>query len=147
MPQTDLKGKQQWEIGKVIREVRRERPSFEKKIEDYEDFYQRAFTETDVEEIYQEGGSADLDTFKDVSRVRCKNQDYWKAMFEREGVSKPTKLGTKMFEIFFADERLRKIKTGRIQFVKGMTPFVFEGKLRRPGQFPPKSYYGRGTKR
>ncbi len=115
-----------------------------RRLERYEDFYSRAFTDVDVEEILSQGGGASLEAFQEKSKGNIKSADFHKVMFEREKVTKKNSLGTEMWERFFRNEDITQNVRGRIITRKGHT-FEFRGKTYKGGQFVPRAFLARRT--
>lgn len=116
--------------------------SLRKRLEKYEDFYERAFSEADVNKIYKEGGGISYDSFKTESRGRTKNKDYYETMFNRKKVKRKDKLGFEIFKRFFAQQRITQNRAKRI-IVRTGYKFQFRGKIYKGGMFVPRAYLAR----
>lgn len=104
-----------------------------KKLDDYEDFYQRTFTEADVNEILKAGGGVNYQEFKSSSKSVI-NKDYWKVM------DKKKKLGQTVFDRYFDLGKLARLnKRGRKIVQKGKT-IIHKGRKYKGGQFLPKEF-------
>jgi len=116
--------------------------SLKRRLEKYEDFYDRAFTTQNIDEILQAGGGESLETFKAETRNKTKNKDYWDVMFNRPKAKDKQKLGNEVYKRFFANEAITKNKSGRIIVRSGET-IKFHEKVYKGGQFVPRSYLAR----
>ena len=117
--------------------------SLEKRLEKYEDFYKRAFTDADIEDIFENGGQLSLSNFRKRSKDHVKESGYWDAMFGREKESKT--LGKQIFKHFFEDERITQNVNSRIIVRKGQS-VNFGGKVRTGGQFLPRAFFKRKSR-
>jgi len=113
--------------------------SKEQKDENYNRFFIKAFTNIDVSEIKKEGVST-LRDFSQVSKGYMK-KDYYDVLASSFGLKKA------IFEKYFKDEQIQVVKYKRkeksifrFQVKKGMV-INFSGKVRKGGQFLPKSYF------
>jgi len=122
-----------------------------KKGEDpYEDFYERAFSDVDVQKILEAGGFQSIKAFFQESKGHTKNNDYWKAMWQHPkrkeitGVyywnrAKEKKtLGRCIYEKFFEQQDLTLNSAKRVIVAKGYT-IKHSGKTYKGGMFVPKS--------
>lgn len=130
----------------------------------YNRFFVNAFTEMDIDEIVEQGGADNLETFKEVSKKHVKEKGYWEKMFQqtwkskRDGkvrTSKYQRLGDAIYSQYFG--RLTKKTTIREVQRKGkektfvFTRFTvakgerikFQNKIYKGGQFLPKAYMKR----
>ena len=114
------------------------RLSREERADKYRDFYKRAFTDIDIDKIFEEGGQTSITNFKQLSKQHIKDTGYWNAMFGREKESKI--LGKQIFSNFFEDDRITQNVNDRIIVRTGKT-INFAGKIRKGGQFLPKAYF------
>ena len=118
------------------------RIALSRRLERYEDFYGRAFSVVDVEDILKEGGSADLSSFEDATRGKTPS-GFHEAMFKRKVKGETSnKLGKEIFRRFFENERITRNKVGRIITRTGVT-FTFKGKTYKGGSFVPRSFLAR----
>ena len=104
--------------------------------EKYEDFYQRAFMDADIDAILEAGGGLNYNNFVIASKNNIKDSDYHKAMVQ-------CRLGGEIFKRYFAQEGFQAIQTPRgqrIQIKKGYS-YELEGKKYKAGQFAPKQLY------
>lgn len=121
--------------------------NLDKRIEKYEDFYDRCFSTTDINEIYGKGGGASLNDFKEQSKGKTSDKSYWEAMFNRtvkkNGVTKKSdKLGQEVYKRFFENETITKNKVGRIIIRTGYKA-TFKGKTYKGGMFVPRAFLAR----
>lgn len=124
----------------------------------YNRFFVNAFTEAEIDEIVDEGGSETEDNFEIISKKKMKQKDYWDKMFGftgRDGIVRKSKyntLGGAIYSNYFKDLRpipkvvswetkKNKVKVTRLQVPKGKT-FVWGGKRYKSGSFLPKSIGG-----
>lgn len=109
-------------------------PKKKKKVDKYEDFYDRAFDEYDIDEILKEGGSVSLKNFMDSSKDNTKDKGYWDAMFKSgKGI-----LGAEIYKRYFRSEGVTINKRKRFIVKKG-NRIDFGGKTYRGGMFVPKA--------
>ena len=121
--------------------------SLEKRIEKYEDFYNRSFSTADIDEIYEKGGGASLEDFKTISKGKTSDRGYWEAMFNRpvkkDGkTTRSEKLGKEIYGRFFQNETITKNKIGRV-IVRTGQKATFKGKVYKGGMFLPKAFLTR----
>ncbi len=115
------------------------------RLERYEDFYSRAFTTVDIDEILAQGGGASLESFKDKSRGKA-SKDFHDVMFNRKKVKKADALGKEIWARFFRNENITRNKVGRVIVRKGHS-FEFRDKIFKGGQFVPRAFLARRTNR
>lgn len=128
----------------------------EKQESSYNRFFLCAFTEIELEEIIESGGTQSVENFKILSEQKMSKKDYWEKMFNptfegRDKVirkSKFTPLGNAIYSNYLKGlmpvPRVIKYKRGekeitRTQVPKGKT-FVWSGKTYRAGVFLPKDF-------
>jgi len=120
------------------------RRQLSKKDEDsYEDFYERTFKKANIDDILEQGGGADFQTFKQESKGKIQI-DLWNAMFDRtiKGKIKSQNLGQAMFLRRFEDGEITLNKTGRV-VVRTGEKIEWDNKIRKGGQYLPKAYLSR----
>jgi len=115
----------------------------QKEEDSYEDFYQRTFKKVNYDEILEEGGGAEFQTFKEKSKGTI-SIDLWNAMFDRKvkGNAISQNLGQAIFIRNFADDTITMNKSGRA-VVRTGERIDWEGKIRKGGQYLPKGYLSR----
>ena len=111
-------------------------------VDQYSDFFERAFSERDIEEILEEGGQTSLGNFKKISRDKNRDNGFWEAMFNKKNKSARGNLGTKIFQKFFEDGQVTVNKAERI-IVRTGEKTTFKGKTYKGGQFLPKDFFKR----
>ncbi len=123
----------------------------------YNRFFVNAFSEAEIDEIVEDGGSETEENFTIISEKKMKHKDYWEKMFGfvgRDGIvrkSKYNSLGGAIYSNYFKDLRpvpkviTWKTKNGieqkRFQVPKGKS-FVWGGKKYKSGSFLPNSIGG-----
>lgn len=106
---------------------------------DYEDYYQRAFEEKDIDELLKDGAFFEYDTFKKSAKKNVK-QGYYSPMFDNKSTKKPDVLGKKIFELFFEKRNITRNKSNRLIVAKGQS-FTYNNKTYKGGMFIPKDYF------
>lgn len=108
----------------------------------YEDFYERAFSRQDVDEIYAAGGGSSISKFMKVSSKNVDSKGYISAMKKRAkaGKHKGWTLGGIIWDKFFKDGNITQTKTDRVVFAKGFKKEI-KGKEYKGGMFVPQSYF------
>ncbi len=119
----------------------------QKEVDKYEDFYERAFTNANIDEILAKGGGAEFQTFKSESKTNTKNLDMWNAMFNREikpngKKRKVNTLGQAIFLRYFEDGQITQNKANKT-IVRTGEKIEWKDKIYKGGQFLPKSYLAR----
>jgi len=141
-----------------------------KQEQSYNRYFVNAFTEADIEEIIEAGGGSSKDNFVRKAKDNIKNKDYWnalmnKAIKDKTFVGRDKKVRRSKFQASYdtlADaiynEKIKDLvddrvdireykKTGKTKtfyyvrkVVRAGKQIEFEGKIRRGGQFLPKSF-------
>jgi len=127
----------------------------EQQAEKYSNFFQRSFTEANIQEILDNGGGISYENFKEVAKDRM-DKSMFEVAFEnkwtskRDGVIRSSKfhsLGDAVYELFPKKNRIefRKIKyrtyeSERLSVKKGER-IIYNNKEYRGGRFLPKSFY------
>ena len=120
------------------------RRKLSKKDEDsYEDFYERTFNKVNIDEILEQGGGAEFQTFKEESKGKIQI-DLWNAMFNRQVKGKviSQNLGQAMFLRRFEDGTITINKSGKA-IVRTGQRIEWDNKIRKGGQYLPKAYLSR----
>jgi hypothetical protein len=118
--------------------------SLDDRLTAYTTFYKRSFSDLDVEKMLEEGGQTSLSNFRQVSKGRTKNRDYWDVMFNNPNTKSRDALGKEIFKRFIENGSIGVNKLNRLIVRKG-AKLSFDGKNYRGGQFLPKRYIARRT--
>lgn len=118
-----------------------------KEIDKYEDFYERAFSTANIDEILSKGGGAEFQTFKTESKTNTKNLDMWNAMFNRKiktlrTTRKTSTLGQAIFLRYFEDGQITQNKSNRT-IVRTGERIEWNNKTYKGGMYLPKAYLSR----
>jgi len=112
-----------------------------KNVEDqYEDFYERAFSDVDIDKIYEEGGAINISNFMSAAKDNIKDAGYFRVLkYTVKKTQRYRSVGGLLWERYFKDENIRKNVKDRV-IVNTGKKFEFEGKEYKGGMFVPKSY-------
>lgn len=116
--------------------------SFDKRADDYTDFYERFTATIDIDEFLEEGAGASFQNFRDLSSKKG-DAGYHKVMFNRRvkaGTS--SKLGEEIWHRFVKDGRIAVDNKGRLHLGKGLTE-THRGKIYKGGNYLPKTILAR----
>jgi len=105
----------------------------------YEDFYERAYTDIDIDKIYEEGGSLNISNFMQSSKKHIKDKGYFKVLKYNVKKRKWT-VGGLLWDRYFKDEKITQNVVNRI-IVKTGERFTFRGKVYKGGAYVPKTYF------
>ena len=119
--------------------------SKKERLNSYIAFFDRAFSDQNIEDIISNGGSSSLYNFKEVSKDKTKNLDYWNALFNQKK-GNGDNLGKEIYKRFIEDQRVNKNARGRMIVRKGSV-IDFNNKAYKGGQFIPRDYFARITNR
>jgi hypothetical protein len=124
--------------------------------EKYNNFYERAFSEQEIEDMLNEGAGVSYQNFKVVANERMERREFYDVMFEntwrskRDGVVRSSKfhnLGEAIYELFPKETRVefktikyKSVSVERLR-VKGGEKIKYQNKSYRGGQFLPKGFY------
>jgi len=122
-------------------------------VDKYNNFFDRAFTENEIQDILDEGGATSFQNFKIVSKKKMGNRAMYDAMFNFTGrdkvvrESKYSRLGEAIYQLFPKDTRFefKKIKyksysVERIAVKRG-EKIKYLNKSYKGGNFLPNSFF------
>jgi len=115
--------------------------SLKERIDSYSNFYKRAMSDKDIDDILEQGGQTSLENFKSASKSNTAS-GYWEAMFQENNGN----LGKEIFQRYVKDGTVTQNSANRI-VVRGGEKITFNGKDYKGGQFLPRNYFARRTNR